>query len=65
MKFDLKNRLDLLIAISGGVLVVSGAFLRFFKYLFTPSTLTSLTYILIPETIIFITLLAIKLLKDN
>ncbi|MEO1959100.1 MAG: hypothetical protein ABGX23_06065 [Nautiliaceae bacterium] len=63
MKLNLKNRLDLLILISGGILVISGAFLRFFKYLFTPYTLTSLTYILIPETII--SLLTIKFLKDN
>jgi len=62
-KFDLKNRLDLSIIVSGTILVVTGAFLRFFKYFFAPLTLEKLTLILIPEFLIFVILIAIKLLK--
>jgi len=62
-KFDLKNRLDLSIAIAGIILVTTGAFLRFFKYFFTPLTLEKLTLILIPEFLVFVILIAIKLLK--
>jgi len=62
-RFDLKNRLDLSIAISGIILVITGAFLRFFKYFFAPLTLEKLTLILIPEFLIFVILIAIKLLK--
>jgi len=62
-KFDLKNKLDLSIAIAGIILVTTGAFLRFFKYFFAPLTLEKLTLILIPEFLVFIILIAIKLLK--
>jgi len=61
MKFDLKNRLDLAIAVSAAVLVVTGAFLRFFKYFFEPLTLERLTYILVPETAVLTILLTIKI----
>jgi len=59
--FNLKNKLDLAIAISGGILVMTGAFLRFFKYLFTPLALEKATLVLIPETVVFTLLLAIKI----
>jgi len=62
-KFDLKNRLDLSIAIAGIILVFTGAFLRFFKYFFAPLTLEKLTLILIPEFLVFVILIVIKLLK--
>jgi len=62
-RFDLKNRLDLSIAISGIILVITGAFLRFFKYFFPPVELTEITYILVPEFIIFILLITIKIWK--
>jgi len=62
-RFDLKNKLDLSIAIAGIILVTTGAFLRFFKYFFAPLTLEKLTLILIPEFLVFIILIAIKLLK--
>jgi len=61
MKFDLKNKIDLLIAIFGVVLILTGAFLRFFKYLFTPETTKNLTLILIPEVIILVILFTIKI----
>ena len=61
MRFDLKNRLDLAIAVSAAVLVVTGAFLRFFKYFFEPLTLERLTYILVPETAVLTILLTIKI----
>ncbi len=60
-KFDLKNKLDLAIVISGMILVLTGAFLRFFKYFFEPITLEKVTYALIPETLIFLGLLAYKI----
>ena len=59
--FNLKNRLDLAIIIALIILVTTGAFLRFFKYLFTPTALEKVTLILIPETIILFFLFAIKL----
>jgi len=62
--FDLKNRLDLAIVISAAILVTTGAFLRFFKYLFTPLALEKATLILIPETLILVILLAIKLWRN-
>ena len=61
MKFDLNNKLDLAIVISIVILVTTGAFLRFFKYLFTPIALEKATLILIPETIVVFFLFAIKL----
>jgi len=62
-RFDLKNKLDLSIAIAGIILVTTGAFLRFFKYFFAPLTLEKLTLILIPEFLVFVILITIKLLK--
>jgi len=62
-RFDLKNRLDLSIAVAGIILVFTGAFLRFFKYFFTPLVLEKLTLILIPEFLVFVILIVIKLLK--
>ena len=60
-KFDLKNKLDLAIVISGIVLVMTGAFLRFFKYFFEPEKLEKITLLLIPEILIFLGLLAYKI----
>jgi len=62
-KFNLKNRLDLAILVTGIILVLTGAFLRFFKYFFPPVELTEITYILVPEFIIFILLITIKIWK--
>jgi len=62
-KFDLKNKLDLSIAVAGIILFTTGAFLRFFKYFFTPLMLEKLTLILIPEFLVFVILIAIKLFK--
>jgi len=60
-EFNLNNKLDLAIAISAFILVLTGAFLRFFKYFFTPLTLEKITLILIPESIIFLILTAYKI----
>jgi hypothetical protein len=61
MRFDLKQKLDLFILIAAVVLVTTGAFLRFFKYLLTPETTKNITYFLIPEFVILIILVTIKL----
>ncbi len=61
MKFDLKNRLDLAILIVAIIWVITGAFLRFFKYFFTPLELEKITLILIPETLILLGLIAYKI----
>jgi len=60
-KFDLKNRLDLAILIVAIIWVFTGAFLRFFKYFFTPLELEKITLILIPETLILLGLIAYKI----
>ena len=60
-EFNLNNKLDLAIVISAFILVLTGAFLRFFKYFFTPLTLEKITLILIPESIIFLILIAYKI----
>ena len=60
-KFDLKNKLDLTILIVAIIWVVTGAFLRFFKYFFTPIELEKITLILIPETLILLGLIAYKI----
>ena len=60
-QFDLKNRLDLAILIVAIVWVFTGAFLRFFKYFFTPIELEKITLILIPETLILLGLIAYKI----
>jgi len=60
-KFDLKNRLDLSILICAIIWVFTGAFLRFFKYFFTPVELEKITLILIPETLILFGLIAYKI----
>ncbi len=60
-KFDLKNRLDLATVIAAVVLVMTGAFLRFFKYFFTPSELEKITMILIPEILILSGLIIYKI----
>ena len=61
IKFDLKNKLDLSILICAIIWVLTGAFLRFFKYFFTPVTLEKITMILIPETIILLGLITYKI----
>ena len=61
IKFNLKNRLDLTIVIFAIIWVLSGAFLRFFKYFFTPEMLEKLSLILIPETLILLGLIAYKI----
>ena len=60
-KFDLKNRIDLAILITAIIWVVTGAFLRFFKYFFSPLELEKITLILIPETLILLGLIAYKI----
>ncbi len=60
-KFDLKDRLDLTILITFIIWVMTGAFLRFFKYFFTPLELEKITLILIPETLILLGLIAYKI----
>jgi len=60
-KFDLKNKLDLSILICAIIWVLTGAFLRFFKYFFTPVELEKITLILIPETIMFLGLIIYKI----
>ena len=61
IKFNLKNRLDLSILICALIWVLTGAFLRFFKYFFTPVELKKITFILIPETIILLGLITYKI----
>ena len=60
-KFDLKNKIDLAILITAIIWVVTGAFLRFFKYFFSPLELEKITLILIPETLILLGLIAYKI----
>jgi len=43
------------------LLLVTGAFLRFFKYSLTPQTLEKATYLLIPETVLVMILLLLKI----
>ena len=64
MSFDLKDKLDLAIIISIVILITTGAFLRFFKYLFTPIALEKATLILIPETFLVLGLLTYKLWRQ-
>jgi len=61
MKFSLKNKIDLAIIASFFIIILTGAFLRFFKYFFSPETVEKMTYILIPQTALVILLLAIKI----
>ncbi len=61
LKFDLKNRLDLAILVAAVILVLTGAFLRFFKYFFEPITIEKITLILIPESLICLGLIAYKI----
>jgi hypothetical protein len=61
LKFDLKDRFDLLIIITGIILLISGAFLRFFKYLLYPTLIEKLSYFLGFEFILFLILLFIKI----
>ncbi len=60
-KFDLKDKLDLAIIITFIIWVITGAFLRFFKYFFTPVELEKITLILIPETLILLGLILYKI----
>jgi len=64
MKFDLKNKIDLAIIIFAIILIVSGAFLRFFKYFFAPLVLKKITLILIPESLILLGLIAYKIWRS-
>jgi hypothetical protein len=61
MKFDLKNRIDLFLLISLIILFLTGAFLRFFKYFFSPDMTEKLTLLLIPEIILVLIIFAIKI----
>jgi len=61
IKFDLKNKLDITIVVFAIIWVGSGAFLRFFKYFFTPEVVEKLSLILIPETLILLGLIAYKI----
>jgi hypothetical protein len=65
MKFNLSNKIDLAIITAAVILVCTGAFLRFFKYFFTPIALEKATLVLIPEAVILAILLTIKILKGN
>jgi hypothetical protein len=60
-RFNLKNKFDLIILIAGIILLISGAFLRFFKYLISPALTQNLSYILGIEFIIFLIILSIKI----
>jgi hypothetical protein len=60
-KIDLKDKFDLIFVMVGIVLLLNGAFLRFFKYLLSPYLVEKLSYILGFEFIIFLTLLLIKI----
>jgi len=60
-KFDLKNRVDVAILIAAIILIFTGAFLRFFKYFFTPTELQKITLVLIPETLILLGLIVYKI----
>jgi len=57
---NIKNKIDFYLLISFLLLILTGAFLRFSKYFFLPETTEKITYILIPETGVFFTILAIK-----
>jgi len=61
IKFDLKNKLDITIVVFAIIWILSGAFLRFFKYFFTPEVVEKLSLILIPETLILLGLIAYKI----
>jgi hypothetical protein len=61
LKFDLKNRFDLLILFVVIILITSGAFLRFFKYLLSPNLTEKLSYFLGFEFILFLIFLLIKI----
>lgn len=60
-RFNLKNKFDLIILIAGIILLISGAFLRFFKYFISPALTQNLSYILGIEFIIFLIILSIKI----
>jgi len=64
MSFNIKNRLNLIIVISIVILVISSAFLRFFKYLFTPIELEKITLILIPEVFLVLGLLTYRIWRQ-
>jgi len=64
MKFDLKDKLDLTIIVFAIILIFTGAFLRFFKYFFTPVELEKITLILIPESLILLGLIAYKIWRS-
>jgi hypothetical protein len=53
-------KIDILIIISAAIVVFTGAFLRFFKYFFTPETTQKLTFLLVPEVILLLILVTIK-----
>ncbi|AZV47478.1 hypothetical protein C3L23_09435 [Nautilia sp. PV-1] len=61
MNFNIKNTLDFSILISIMILILTGVFLRFFKYFFTPVTTEKLALLLIPEMFIALGLITIKL----
>ncbi len=55
------QKIDIAIIICAIILVFTGAFLRYFKYYFTPLVLEKITLILIPEVLILFLLIAYKL----
>ena len=65
MKFDLKNRIDIYIIFSVLLLILTGTFLRYFKFLLSPVNTEKITMFLIPETVIIFTLLTYKILKGK
>jgi hypothetical protein len=60
-QFNLKNKFDLTIIIAGIILLLSGAFLRFFKYIMPPTITQQFSYFLGIEFILFLILLSIKI----
>jgi len=61
MKFNFSSKTDLILLISFLILILTGAFLRFFKYSITPQTLEKASLILIPETCLVLLIFAIKI----
>ena len=55
--------IDKYIVYSIALLIITGAFLRWFKYLLTPEQLQTYTLILIPELLLVLLFATIKLLK--
>ncbi|GAB6075086.1 hypothetical protein JCM15786_17430 [Nautilia lithotrophica] len=55
--------IDTALILSAIILILTGAFLRFFKYTLTPEIVNNLSYILLFEIVILLILIALKILK--